>query len=339
MKSDAHQLPQPSACSGAWSPRRWPCKGRQTHAGKACWQRARDSRYFNILQDGRGACHVEERYASCAPSGVWAGRPVRQAGKGRFMVLKARSSPSMPHHGRISKWEGPGGAGFGGFYLYLGNTTLYESSCVPCDLHAAITRGYVNSYHPRTNNLYMLFMWHTGVQQLVQEVTGVLTDTKHDTVADVQESTELVLGSLKRLSVSVGALKQKLRNAQGSEFYRYHAARSIALIVGEMEAKFKACKTCNEYETLTKDSLEVLPAIADVMYTIKDTNPSAEQVDSILVKNAQLVKITRATEFFDAIRRDVKSVDRKIMGEIFPELSDYIDAKPDEEFRIEKSQA
>ena len=115
------------ACSGAWSPRRWPCKGRQTHAGKACWQRARDSRYFNILQDGRGACHVEERYASCAPSGVWAGRPVRQAGKGRFMVLKARSSPSMPHHGRISKWEGPGGAGFGGFYLYLGNTCSKET--------------------------------------------------------------------------------------------------------------------------------------------------------------------------------------------------------------------
>ena len=136
------------------------------------------------------------------------------------------------------------------------------------------------------------------MQQLVQEISGVLAGTKYATMADVQESTELVLGSLKRLSGHVGALKQELGNAPSSKFCRYHGVRSIALIVGEMEAKFKACKTCDECETLTKDSLEVLPAIAGVLYAIKDANPSDEQADSILVKNAHTINVVRATEFF-----------------------------------------
>ena len=184
---------------------------------------------------------------------------------------------------------------------------------------------------------YMLCMWCTGMQQLVQEITGVLTGTKYATMADVQASTELALGSLKQLVGAVDALKQTLRNAQGNEFYRYHAVRSIALIVGEMEAKFKACKTCDGYETLVKDSLEVLPAIADVMDTIEDANPSAEQVESILVKNAQMVEVTMSTEFFDAIRRKVKSIDWKSLQGTFSELLDHIEPKPDDGFRTKKS--
>ena len=177
------------------------------------------------------------------------------------------------------------------------------------------------------------------MKRIVQEITGVLTGTKYATMADVQASNELVLGNLRHIIETVDAMKQTLRNAPDNAFYCYYGASNIALIVGEMEAKFKACKTSDEYQTLTKDSLEVLPAIADVAGTINDANPSAEQIKSILVKNEQLLEVTMTTGFFDVIRRNVKSIDRKSLRGNFSELLDYIDAKPDEEFRIKKSQS
>lgn len=172
------------------------------------------------------------------------------------------------------------------------------------------------------------------MQQLVQEITGMLDCAKSAVEAD-----STILHHLGQLGAFLGEKKsQILDNPDTDGVYFYYAAEVTELVIKEMGDAFRNYQTPDRRSSIVKDSLILMPAMKSIFKILETDEISKESIKSVLSESGKLIDAIRTTDYVGVLQRTVKSIDRKQVGGDFSRLMDYLEAMPDHEYRIKNDQ-
>lgn len=106
-------------------------------------------------------------------------------------------------------------------------------------------------------------------------------------------------------------------------FYYYSAVRTIDLVLDRMEERFSKALENKDNPQIAIDAMTILPFIDNVMQMTNAPTIKKDGIDTIL-KHTWNIRIEATKIDLISPAPDLKSIDKKELGEIFDGMLDYI---------------